>query len=200
MRDAQISTEYQFTRDWFRSAPEVWGHIREILPGKLRFLEIGAYEGRSTVWTLEHMLDDMGEITVIDTWEGSDEHKIGGDDMQSVEGRFLYNIALAREKYPRRYVDVCKGESSQILRRMADKQFDFIYIDGSHRAKDVMTDACMVWPLLCKGGVLVFDDYMWGNPSDVLNRPKLAIDMFTTLFGEELNFIHTGYQLAVQRK
>lgn len=195
-----MSLEYKFTRDWFHWAPEVWGQIKEILPGRLKFLEIGAYEGRSTVWTLENMLDDMGEITVIDTWEGGDEHKIGGDDMQAVEDRFLYNVALAREKYPRRYVDVWKGESSRILRRMADKRFDFIYIDGSHRAKDVMTDACMAWPLLCKGGVLVFDDYMWGDPSKILERPKLAIDMFTTLFGDEQNFIHIGYQLAVQKK
>lgn len=195
-----MSLEYKFTRDWFHWAPEVWDHIKGILPGRLRFLEIGAYEGRSTVWTLENMLDDLGEITVIDTWQGGEEHKKDGDNMLAVENRFVYNVALAREKYPKRYVDVWKGESYRMLRRMGDKSFHFIYIDGSHRAKDVMTDACMAWPLLCKGGVLVFDDYMWGDPSKILERPKLAIDMFTTLFGDEQNFIHIGYQLAVQKK
>jgi len=194
-----MNEDYEFTRDWFHWAPEVWIHIKTQLPGRLKFLEIGAYEGRSTVWALEHMLDDTGEITVIDTWEGGDEHKIGGDDMQAVEDRFLHNIALVREKYPKRYVDVWKGQSSQVLRSIGDKRFEFIYIDGSHRAKDVMTDACMAWPLLCKGGVLVFDDYMWGNPADVLNKPKMEIDMFTTLFGEELSFIHIVYQLAIER-
>jgi len=194
-----MNTEYQFTRDWFHWAPEVWTHIKTLLPGRLKFLEIGAYEGRSTVWALEHMLDDTGEITVIDTWEGGDEHKIDGDDMQAVEDRFIHNVALVREKYPKRYVDVWKGQSSQVLRDIKDKQFEFIYIDGSHRAKDVMMDACLAWPLLRKGGVLVFDDYIWGNPTDLLNRPKMAIDMFTTLFGEELKFVHIGYQLAIQR-
>jgi len=194
-----MNAEYQFTRDWFHWAPEVWTHIKTLLPGRLKFLEIGAYEGRSTVWALEHMLDDTGEITVIDTWEGGDEHKIDGDDMQAVEDRFIHNVALVREKYPKRYVDVWKGQSSQVLRDIKDKQFEFIYIDGSHRAKDVMMDACLAWPLLRKGGVLVFDDYIWGNPTDLLNRPKMAIDMFTTLFGEELKFIHIGYQLAIQR-
>lgn len=194
-----MNAEYQFTRDWFHWAPEVWTHIKTLLPGRLKFLEIGAYEGRSTVWALEHMLDDTGEITVIDTWEGGDEHKIDGDDMQAVEDRFIHNVALVREKYPKRYVDVWRGQSSQVLRDIKDKQFEFIYIDGSHRAKDVMMDACLAWPLLCKGGVLVFDDYIWGNPTDLLNRPKMAIDMFTTLFGEELKFIHIGYQLAIQR-
>ena len=42
-----------------------------------------------------------------------------------------------------------------------NKCFDFIYIDGSHIAKDVLTDACMAWPLLMPKGLMVFDDYMW---------------------------------------
>jgi len=41
--------------------------------------------------------------------------------------------------------------------------FDFIYVDGSHVAKDVLTDACMAWPMLTVGGVMCFDDYGWGG-------------------------------------
>ena len=78
--------------------------------------------------------------------------------------------------------------------------FDFIYIDGSHIAKDVLTDACMAWPLLKPKGLMVFDDYMWGSPRDILHRPKLAIDAFTNLFAEEAEIIHAGYQLVVRKK
>lgn len=194
-----MSDNYEFTRDWFQWAPELWSHINTLLPGHMKFLEIGAYEGRSTVWTIENMMHDGGEISVIDTWEGGTEHKEANDDMQDVEDRFHHNIREVRSKYPTRHVDVWKGESSRILRRMGDKRFEFIYIDGSHKAKDVMTDACMAWPLLCKGGIMVFDDYMWGGQKDLLDRPKIAIDTFTTLFGGELEFIHTGYQVAIRK-
>jgi hypothetical protein len=46
---------------------------------------------------------------------------------------------------------------------------------------------------------MVFDDYMWGDARDTLHRPKIAIDMFATIFAEELAFVHFGYQLAVRK-
>jgi cephalosporin hydroxylase len=82
----------------------------------------------------------------------------------------------------------------------AAPMYDFVYIDGSHIAKDVLTDACMAWPLLKKGGLMVFDDYMWGNPRDILHRPKIAVDAFTTMFAEELDIVHMGYQFVVRKK
>ncbi len=79
--------------------------------------------------------------------------------------------------------------------------YDFIYIDGSHIAKDVMTDACMAWPLLNPKGLMVFDDYLWTpNARDILHRPKAAIDAFTNLFAEEVDIVHVGYQLIVRKK
>jgi hypothetical protein len=54
--------------------------------------------------------------------------------------------------------------------------------------------------LLEKGGLMVFDDYMWGNPRDALHRPKIAIDAFTNIFGETAEIIHVGYQLVVRKK
>jgi predicted O-methyltransferase YrrM len=78
--------------------------------------------------------------------------------------------------------------------------YDFIYIDGSHTAKDVLTDACMAWPLLKQGGLMVFDDYLWGDSRDILHRPKLAVDVFTNIFTESLDIVHIGHQFAVRKK
>jgi hypothetical protein len=33
--------------------------------------------------------------------------------------------------------------------------------DGSHRARDVLEDAVLSWPLLKVGGIMLFDDYLW---------------------------------------
>jgi len=205
-----MSNEYQFTKDWFHWAPEVWEQLIPLLPerperGGREFLEIGSFEGRSTVWIVENMMrDDAGGLTCIDTWEGGEEHS--AEDMAAVEGRFDYNKELLEEKFPHRIVHKFKGTSSQWLAHFlveAPKDrvdFDFIYIDGSHIAKDVLTDACMAWPLLKPKGLMVFDDYMWGNPRDALHRPKIAIDAFTNIFGETAEIVHVGYQLVVRKK
>ena len=203
-------TEYQFTKDWFHWAPQVWEQLIPLLPegetygaadhGVRKFLEIGSFEGRSTVWIMENMMRKGDYLLCIDTWKGGEEHS--AEDMSAVFERFKANVAIAKEKTGVS-IGVARGTSVQ---RLAEElaewagTYDFIYIDGSHIAKDVLTDACMAWPLMKPKGIMVFDDYMWGDPRDILHRPKPAIDAFTNLFAEELNIVHVGYQLVVQKK
>ena len=195
-------SEYQFTKDWFNWAPEVWQQLTPMLSGeagKRNFLEIGSFEGRSSVWIAENMMQEGDLLRCIDTWEGGEEH--GEENMSAVEERFRANLILATEKLPERRIIQQKGTSVAMLSWLHGKEtFDFIYIDGSHTAPDVLTDACMSWPLLNNGGMMVFDDYMWGNPRDALHRPKIAIDAFTNIFAEEAEIVHVGYQLVVRKK
>jgi predicted O-methyltransferase YrrM len=194
-------TEYKFTQDWFHWAPEVWTQLIPHLPGRKRFLEIGSFEGRSTAWIVENMLEDDGLLVCVDTWEGGEEH--GAENMGSVHERFIHNIGVLEEKYPARNVGHYKDTSTRALAMFIHEEwnpFDFIYIDGSHVAKDVLTDACMAWPLLKQGGFMVFDDYLWTNVAGILHRPKVAIDAFVNIFSEEIQIAHLGYQLIVRKK
>jgi len=199
-------TEYQFTKDWFHWSPEVWTQLIPMLPGEAgdrEFLEIGSFEGRSAVWIAENMMQDGDILGCIDTWEGGEEHS--AEDMGAVEARFDCNINLLRTKYPERYIDQYKDTSTkalvQILSPPNYSKFAFIYIDGSHIAKDVLTDACMAWPLLKPKGLMVFDDYNWmPSPRDILHRPKLAIDAFVNIFAEEVEVVHAGYQMVIRKK
>ena len=221
-------TEYQFTKDWFNWAPPVWEQLIPLLPKSNRsFLEIGSFEGRSMVWIVENMMNSGDWIDCVDTWEGGEEH--ADEDMGSVEARFNHNVEQAihpsdiRESRPemalghtsyyginkhgdsvRIYKYKCRSTehlSSKLNHAVDCKNlYDFIYIDGSHTAPDVLTDACMAWPLLKPKGRMVFDDYMWGNPRDALHRPKIAIDAFTNIFGETAEIVHVGYQLVVRKK
>jgi len=197
-------SEYQFTQDWFHWAPQVWEQLIPMLPERKKFLEIGSFEGRSTVWIVENMMEDGGEIYCIDTWEGGEEHS--EEDMAAVEARFAHNRQVLMGKYHHRHITRDKGTSTERLAGWLASSpaptgvFDFIYIDGSHIAKDVLTDACMAWPLLKPKGLMVFDDYMWGNPRDILHRPKPAIDAFCNIFAEEAEIVHVGYQLVVRKK
>ena len=192
-------SDYKFTKDWFSWAPPVWERLIPILPERKKFLEIGAFEGRATTWIIENMMEDGGEIFCIDTWKGGEEHV--NDEMEPAKANFNHNIEAVRKKFSKRYVNACTGLSSLWIPSLIQNnlKFDFIYIDGSHIAKDVLTDACMAWPLLKKDGIMVFDDYLWGDMSRPNHVPKPAIDAFVNIFIEELKIVHVGYQYIVRK-
>jgi predicted O-methyltransferase YrrM len=197
------SKEYEFTQDWFKWGPPLFRAVFDIIPAKRRFLEIGCYEGRSTVWIIENGLDSGGIITCIDTWQGGEEHD--AKTMWDVEQRFHENIRTVQALDLTKKVNVYKQTSTKGLAHLIWNMpsplelMDLIYIDGSHQAPDVLTDACMAWQILKVGGVIVFDDYMWGIDYPILHKPKIAIDMFTNIYHDKLRVVYVGYQLAVQK-
>lgn len=103
------------------------------------------------------------------------EHGRMGLDTTVIEDAFWHNIRVikADEK-----VRVIKGRSQEVLRKLPFDTYDFAYIDGSHVASDVLTDAVLVFPLIKRGGIVVFDDYHWEDEDNILDRPKMGIDAF----------------------
>ena len=220
-------TEYTFTQDWFSHNIPVWEQLATLLPERKSFLEIGSFEGRSAVWIIENMMNPGDWIDCVDTWEGSEEHKNG--ELNGAEARFDHNIiavlncnsAIHRSRedswgHTRFASDGPDRTNNRVYKyKAASTEFlagklahwvdgknlyDFIYIDGSHTAKDVLTDACMAWPLLKQGGLMVFDDYLWGESRDILHRPRLAVDFFVNIFAESLDIVHIGHQFVVRKK
>jgi predicted O-methyltransferase YrrM len=185
---------YEFTNDWFKRTAHGWSQF----PKAGRVLEIGSYEGQSAVWIIENMLTDDGILYCVDTWAGGEDHQ--GIDFDQVETRFETNVKKAKRSEQKIYK--LKDESYRALATIITgaPEMDFIYIDGSHVAKDVLTDACMAWPLLRQGGLMVFDDYMWGDSRDILHRPKMAIDAFVNIFAEEAQLVGWGAQTIVRKR
>ena len=199
-----MSASYKFTENWFAYAEQVWPTVlNELMSERDSFdlLEIGSYEGRSTTWLIENMMRDGDRLFCVDTWRGGAEHV--GVNMAHVEDRFDSNIdiAIQRKGLKGSAVVKVKLESSKALARyIADgKKFSFIYVDGSHAAKDVLSDAVMSWHLLNEGGIMVFDDYLWGDLNAPLSRPKLAIDFFLHINAPEINLRHIGYQIILRK-
>lgn len=184
---------YRFTATWHNNAAENWARVFKSYAGKpdLRYLEIGVFEGRSMIWMLENVLThESSRVTAIDVFMAED-----------YEQTFDANIVAsgAAERITKR-----KGPSRQELRAMSGAQFDFIYIDGSHTAADVLADAVLSWDLLKPDGLMIFDDYGWnGRPKGgVLPmelRPRVAVDMFLTAHRSELELVHRGYQIMVRK-
>ena len=204
---------YKFTNNWFEStAKSVWDSlIPQVNPN--RILEIGSYEGASTCYLIEKLaVSKKIELHCIDTWEGGIENKKGGSaevNMSDVENRFHQNTKIAIRKVENSaQLTIHKGmsefELSKLLVEGKSGYFDFIYIDGSHQAPDVLSDAVLSFRLLKNNGVMAFDDYLWQEQlpygTDPIRCPKIAIDAFTNIYCRKIRLISAPlYQLYIQK-
>ena len=78
-------------------------------------------------------------------------------------------------------------------------EFDIIFIDASHLAKDVLSDAILSWKILKNGGVLIFDDYKWNKLEKNIDKPKIAIDSFLKIYSNEIKILAMKYQVLIQK-
>ena len=190
-------SNFKFTRDWSTYHYRTWNRFT---PTKV--LEIGSFEGRSALYWAQRPTTEA--IACVDTWDGGEEHS--EINFKQVEEYFDHNASF----FPS--ISKVKMQSSYALAIFitARFEFDWIYIDGSHKAPDVLTDAVMAFQLLTVGGHMVFDDYMWydsyrfeewgeAKPPVISSYPKPAIDSFINLFYDQLRIIHLGRQIIVER-
>lgn len=194
--------DYKFTEDWFsENNPEKVVRqfdefLSEFKDKPSTFLEIGSFEGMSTIWMLENILTNKeSRLFCIDAWA-----EWTGDAFV----RFVENINKTGLKDK---VRIVKGDSSEELRIFPKEYFDFIYVDGDHDEKAVIKDAIGSFRVLKKGGMIAFDDYLLGikypnSPgSKAMNgSTKKAIDYFLDVFQDELEIIHKDYQVWIRKK
>ncbi|WP_094780747.1 class I SAM-dependent methyltransferase [Paraburkholderia ribeironis] len=206
-------TLYQFTNNWFDTvAKGLWDQfMARYAPA--RILEIGSYEGASACYLIDTLAPHHPvELHCIDSWEGGLEHQAEGvspADMAAVESRFHHNVTQSAGQHAgRAKVVVHKGYSDECLARLIAEgkkgYFDFVYVDGSHQAADVLADAVLGFKLLKVGGVIAFDDYLWSEQlptgKDPLRCPKPAIDAFVNLNCRKLDVLSAPlYQLYVRK-
>ncbi len=195
---APVATK-RFTADWFSDHIPLWEQLLARYRGRpgLCFLEIGSYEGRSAVWLLDNILTHpTAHLVCVDTFQGSPEHERLGLDTRNLYERFRHNVAPYGQK-----VQIVRGRSQEVLRGGGFRleSFDFAYIDGSHRARDVLEDAVLTFRLLRRGGMAIFDDYGWVDAPEELERPKPAIDAFLSVYRGAYLPLYQGYQVAIER-
>jgi hypothetical protein len=55
----------------------------------------------------------------------------------------------------------------------------------------------LVWPLMAKGGLVIFDDYQWDMMPEKLDNPKPGIDAFLKAMKDQYRMVHRAYQIAI---
>lgn len=193
-----------FTTDWFSNNIKQWDKYKSYFDGKpdMHCLELGSYQGRSTLYTVKNFCNGKGSyVDAVDTWEGSIEHS--NQEKVNLQEFFVNNT---RQYLAAGTIKMHKGFSSDYLIKFVQEvragnkaQYDFIYIDASHMAKDVMMDAILSWEMLKIGGIMAFDDYKWKPERESHRVPKVAIDAFLEIYTSMFDILHKDYQVHLKK-
>lgn len=142
------------------------------------YIEIGVFEGH-TLFLLSKALEDKIKIYAIDPHIGSNDMS---DDFASVKNNFLYNLNICTNKNILHIDDYSKNG---LVKLINDKiKAELIYIDGDHKASEVLTDLVLAWECLSVGGVILCDDTgTWkytdkNNVAGAQYSPRMAVEMF----------------------
>jgi predicted O-methyltransferase YrrM len=168
----------------------------------VRVLEIGSWQGRSAIFFLNFL--PRARLTCIDTFAGGQEHREAAARsakearaLKLLERRFDTNVRAFAAR-----IRKMKATSADALAQLGveKKRFDVAYIDGGHRASEVYTDAAMTWPLMKRGGIVIFDDYQWREMPARLDNPGPGIDAFLNAIEGQYRIVHKQYQIAIVKR
>ena len=164
-------------------------------------IEIGVFEGETT-FNMSQMISQNVEDYkhyAIDPFDTSAD--LPEENISSTKEIFLNNL---KESQPG-LVEFMNMKSFDALIDLRNRgvKADLIYVDGDHRAPEVLQDAVLGFELLNIGGVMLFDDsVVWRYKGDITNSPKIAVDNFIQCYWDRLEVLEipNGYQLAIRRK
>lgn len=159
----------------------------------LNFLELGTAQGRATVWLLENILTESHcKITTVDINNlipVTNEKLKTKLDEQNITINCLENLDPYIQNNTCKFVMLTTNE---FFKNNID-QFDFVYIDASHDPVDVLHDAINSFDVLKPHGLMLFDDYGWGE----CHR---GIEAFLHAFHNKISVLHKEYQVLIEKK
>ena len=164
-------------------------------PG-MNVLEIGSFEGRSSVFFLNYFKNV--NLTCVDIWENSDEESDKNMqiniDFRLVEKNFDNNTKIEGTN-----IKKYKGPSRVFFKNNNFKDLDFIFIDGCHKHEDVMHDAIASFESLKAGGFILFDDLNWFYYKNIKENPAYAINKFLKTYQNQIEIIFVSSQLLIKK-
>lgn len=190
-----IRNYLKISKDWFSNNIGFLYYLIDkynLKSKNLKILEIGSFEGNSTFFLLKNFSNS--QMTCVDTFLGSDEHfKINFDKTYE---NFKHNTNFYKDS-----IETIKTNSKNFFeKKLADKKFDIIYIDGSHAFDDVLYDSINAFKCLNENGIIIFDDFLWNFYNNDKKNPIDAINIFLNNFSDKLEILLVYYQLIIKKK
>jgi hypothetical protein len=157
------------------------------------YLEIGCFEGRSSVFVLEKL--KYFNCTFVDPFLEYDELRdsAGITELDEIYNTFSNNTFNFRDR-----IQIKKITSNAFFAVNKD-YYDLIYIDGSHYAEDVYLDCINSFKFLNKGGLIIFDDFLWAHFPNIDENPITAILDFMYEEKKNIKIKYISNQVIVEK-
>lgn len=155
-------------------------------------LEIGCYEGSSSVFFADNLLDHPeSSLTCVDPFMTIKNNDHEGILKNNEEENFDFNINNCKNNDK---ISIKKITSDNFF-ETNDKYFNFIYIDGCHDPDFIIRDMNNSFKYLIKDGIMWMDDYEGGDGIKMKN----AMNLFLREYEGKYVIFHKGYQLAIKK-
>ena len=191
--EKNIKDNLRINEDWFShniNTLDFFFTKNKCYKKKINMLEIGSYEGNSSVFFLKYF--PKLNLTCVDTFEGGIEQ--GNKSFDQIYEYFKFNISNYKDR-----LKVVRDTSNNFFDSQNNILYDLVYIDGSHHFEDVLNDARNSYKSLKKNGYLIFDDFLWNFYSNPNKNPIGAIKLFLKENFFRLKIVSIGYQIILKK-
>tara|TARA_B100000795_G_scaffold101336_1_gene74556 strand:+ start:28 stop:759 length:732 start_codon:yes stop_codon:yes gene_type:complete len=191
--EKNIKDHLKINEDWFShniNTLDFFFKKNKCYEKKINMLEIGSYEGNSSVFFLKYF--PKLNLTCVDTFEGGIEQ--GNSSFDQVYENFNFNVSQYKDR-----LKIIRDTSDSFFNSQDDVLYDLVYIDGSHHYDDVLNDARNSYKSLKKDGYLIFDDFLWNFYSNPNENPIGAIKLFLKENFFKLKIVSIGYQIILKK-
>lgn len=167
-----------------------------VLPTFDLVCEIGCFEGLTTNYICDKLLNPGGRVICVDPLE--DTYLTENLNDAAVETN--NSLPYFKKQYDRfisntrhqKAVSLIRKKSMDAYEELKDLRFGLIYIDGDHRPEAVYQDGVKYFNCCKVGGYILFDDYTWGDT-------KHGIDRFLEERGGNLAILIKDKQVLIQK-
>jgi cephalosporin hydroxylase len=187
-------SDYRFSVD-FSSDGCVYENLSSIVnrygvPSSM--IEIGVYEGRTSFWFSDQVrnLGKSIQIYAIDPHYGSND--LTDVEFVDIKKNFLHNLSVHKGSVT--YIE--KKSTKGLLELIQQNvKVDLIYIDGDHRAFQVLADLVLAWQLIGIGGLILCDDSTDWKHQDTAEipaaqmSPRMAVEFFIQCHWDRLKIL-----------
>ena len=159
---------------WFNFS-DYYDSVIERLTDGSRILEIGVFEGRSTIY-LADKIRASGKKIELHCCDLFEENQIYKGDFCGIFKEHLKRLGLESQ------VLIHKGFSDEVLKSFPDGFFDFIFIDGDHNYSGVIKDITLGLKKVKFGGILAGHDADFDGVMSALKKVGFNFKLIGTVW------------------
>lgn len=191
VNDYRFSVDFDLNRSTIKNMIDIFE--KNGCPNTI--IEIGSFEGFTTFWLSDFLSQYNADLKIY----AIDPH-IGSNDLPDVNFEYIYhnfshNLSVNKNKNVEHIQKFSNTGLIDLINRGV--KAELIFVDGDHRAAEVLLDLTLSWQLLNLGGIIVCDDSTYWRYTDPVTNscaphmsPRMAVESFIQCHWDRLEPIN----------